>query len=77
MTKSTPNKYFIGKLDKVKRGSVYRIFRRRKTKLLLTVDEVCTKTGWKKMSKGYFKMSLILNSQAQARAEKRWYEKHA
>lgn len=30
--KTTPNRYFIGKLDKAIRGSVYRIFRRRKTR---------------------------------------------
>lgn len=76
MTKTTPTKYFIGRLDEVERGSHYRIFRRRKNKLLLTIDEVCTKAGWKRMKKGYFKQTPIIYGQEAARKEKRWYDKH-
>lgn len=75
--KTTPNRYFIGKLDKAIRGSVYRIFRRRKNKMLLTIDEMWTRSGWKKVKKGYFKISHLLYSQAAAREEQQWYKKHA
>ncbi|MCP1838752.1 hypothetical protein ACVIHI_008322 [Bradyrhizobium sp. USDA 4524] len=36
----TPQKYFVGKMANVKRGSLYRIFRRRKNKLGFTFDEM-------------------------------------
>lgn len=74
MTKPTPNKYFIGKLDKVKRGSVYRIFRQRKTLLGNVIDEVCMKSGWRRIKAGYKKVGIFIYSQAAARADKRMYE---
>lgn len=48
--------------------------------MLLTIDEMWTGSGWKKMKKmkkGYFKMSHLLYSQSAAREEQQWYKKHA
>lgn len=74
MPKTTPNKYFVGKLDKVKRGSPYRIFRQRKTALASIIDEVCLRNGWKRMKSGYKKVGIFVYSQAAVRADKRMYE---
>jgi hypothetical protein len=75
MSKTTP-KYFIGKLDKVKRGSPFRIFRRRTSRLGLRVDEVCMKEGWKRMKKGYKKVGEFHGSQAHIRADKKWWDRN-
>jgi hypothetical protein len=74
MSKTTPNKYFVGQLDKAKRGSAFRIFRQRKSLLGNIIDEVCLKTGWKRMEAGYKKVGICLNSQAAVRADKRMWE---
>lgn len=59
----TTNKYFVGQLDKVKRGSAFRIFRQRKSLLGNIIDEVCLKTGWKRMKAGYKKVGIFLSGQ--------------
>lgn len=73
--KRTPNKYFVGKMEKVKRGSPYRIFRRRKNKLGFTVDEICMKDGWKRIKSGYSKVGIFLSSQFDVRGDKRMFER--
>lgn len=76
MPKTTPNKYFIAKLDKVKRGSPFWIFRRRTSRLGLRIDEVCMKNGWKRMKTGYKKVGEFFGSQALIRADKKWWDTH-
>lgn len=71
-----PNKYFIGKLDKAKRGSPFRIFRRRTGKLGLRIDEVCMKDGWKRMKTGYKKVGEFFGDQASIRADKQWWDRN-
>lgn len=73
MSKTT-NKYFVGQLDKVKRGSAFRIFRQRKSLLGNIIDEVSTKTGFKRMKTGYRKVGPFMYSQAAVRADKRFWE---
>jgi len=74
MPKKTPNKYFVGQLDNPKRGLPFRIFRQRKSMLGTIIDEVCLKTGWKRMKTGYKRVGPFLKSQAELRASKRFWE---
>lgn len=76
MPKTTPNKYFIGKLDVAKRGSPFRIFRRRTSRLGLPINELSTRSGFKRMKTGFKKVGEFLYSQASIRADKRWWDKH-
>lgn len=60
--KKTPNRYFVGKLDKPKRGLPYRIFRQRKSLLGNTIDEVCMHNGWNRMKTGYKRVGPFLKT---------------
>lgn len=74
MPKKTPNKYFVGQLDKVKRGSVFRVFRRRKSMLGTIINEMWTRSGWKKMKSGFKMRGLLLDSRDAAREDKLLFE---
>ena len=70
MKRKTPTKYFVGQLDKVKRGSVFQVFRQRRSMLSNIVNEMWTRSGWKKMKVG-FRMRGLLNSRDDARQKPR------
>ena len=71
MPKKTPTKYFVGQLDKVKRGSVFQVFRQRRSMLGNIVNEMWTRSGWKKMKVGFRMRGMLLNSRDDARQKPR------
>lgn len=61
----------------MKRGSKYRIFRRRRNRLFTSIDEMWTRDGWERMKNGFTKVGIFMLSRDAARAEKWSLEGHA